>query len=93
MIRPYLTISDPQSKSSVRMGQVQVRRSRSSTIRWFQAVVAHPAFDIFFAAIVGLNTIFMGVDAELQLADQLDQGESVALTVTRRVFTVAFTAT
>ncbi|CAL1126606.1 unnamed protein product, partial [Cladocopium goreaui] len=71
--------------------EVQVRRSRSSTIRWFQAMVTHPAFDVFFAALVGLNTIFMGIDAELQLADHIEQGESVALSVTRRIFTVAFT--
>lgn len=70
--------------------EVQVRRSRSSTIRWFQAMVTHPAF-VFFAALVGLNTIFMGIDAELQLADHIEQGESVALSVTRRIFTVAFT--
>ena len=56
-------------------------------------MVTHAAFDVFFAALVGLNTIFMGIDAELQLADQVEQGESVALSVTRRIFTAAFTAT
>jgi len=53
-------------------------------------MVTHPAF-VFFAALVGLNTIFMGIDAELQLADQIERVESVALSVTRRIFTVAFT--
>ena len=56
-------------------------------------MVTHPAFDLFFAALVVLNTIFMGIDVELHLADQVEQGESVALRVTRRIFTAAFTAT
>ena len=48
---------------------------------------------MLFAALVALNTIFMGVDVELELADQAHHGESVALSVIRRIFTVAFTAT
>ena len=76
---------------SVQIGQV--RRSRSTTIRWCQALVIHPAFDMLFAALVALNTIFLGVDVELELADQAHHGESVALSVIRRIFTVAFTAT
>ena len=48
---------------------------------------------MLFAALVALNTIFMGVDVELELADQAHHGESVALSVIRRIFTFAFTAT
>eukprot|EP00435_Cladocopium_sp_Y103_P024899 s1276_g6.t1 len=75
----------------MRVPDAQVRRSRSTTIRCFQAMVTHPSFDVFFAALVAVNTIFMGVDVELELADQAAHGESVALSVMRRSFTAAFT--
>ena len=53
----------------------------------------HPAFDMFFAALVALNTVFMGVDVEMEIAAPADHEESVALSVIRGTFTVAFTAT
>jgi len=74
-----------------RMKGPEVKRSKSTTIRWCQALVTNPAFDMLFAVLVALNTIFMGIDVELELADQVHHGESVVLSVIRRIFTVAFT--
>lgn len=43
-------------------------------------MVAHPGFDLFFAALVAANTLFMGIDVE-------------ASEVLGKTFTFAFTAT
>eukprot|EP00438_Fugacium_kawagutii_P032508 Skav233908 [mRNA] locus=scaffold435:407753:431166:+ [translate_table: standard] len=67
-----------------------VPRSNSRTIRTFQAMVAHPGFDLFFAALVAANTLFMGIEVELSLASQ---SEGLASQVLGKMFTVAFTAT
>ena len=51
--------------------------------------MANPAFDLFFAVLVAINTIFMGVDVELSLAGL----EPLAIAVIRRSFTAVFAVT
>lgn len=53
-------------------------------------MVAHPGFDLFFAALVAANTLFMGIDVELSLANQ---SGGLASEVLGKTFTFAFTAT